>query len=182
MAFVPRLSTTSPTQMYNNPWWYSSGNIYYNTPNHQYGMPNCTCYTYGRVGEENGHFRTDLPSGNGGDWWANALAAGNIPMGYYPQVGGIMCYYDPNGVHDGHVCVCEVIDPNTGACTTSNSGYQSTYFWTDTVTPSGGYADVAWIQNRGYVYQGCLYVLESSPPTPVWHPHKMPIWMMLRYF
>lgn len=179
MAFVPRLSTTSPTQMQGNPWWYSTGNIYYPT----WGMPNCTCYTYGRVGEENGYFRTDLPGGNGGQWYPNAVAAGNIPHGYFPQIGGIMCWYDPAGQHDGHVAVVEEIDPSTGVVTTSNSGWQSTYFWLDHLTYGGSFVDEPWLQNRGYVYQGCLYVLEADPPTPhPWRRKKMPIWMMLRYF
>lgn len=180
MAFVPRLSTTIPTQMLGNPWWYSSGNPYYGT---QYEMPNCTAYTCGRVGEENGYFKS-LPGGNGGDWWNNGIAMG-LPHGYQPQLGGIMCYYDPDGIHDGHVCVVEIIDPNTGEVTTSNSGYQSPrYFWLDTVSPQGNYVDTAdnWLINRNYVYQGCLYVLDNAPPTPVYHrKHKMPVWMMLRY-
>lgn len=180
MAFVPRLSEYSPNPMRGNPWWYSTGNIYYPT----WGMPNCTCYTYGRVGEENGHFRTDLPSGNGGQWYPNAVTAGVLPYGYLPQVGGIMCWYDPTGVHDGHVSVVEEIDPATGVVTTSNSGWQSPiYFWLDHLTFGNDFVDEQWYQDRGYVYQGCLYVLENDPPTPYpWRPKKkMPVWMMLRY-
>ena len=48
MAFVPRLSTTDPTPMQGNPWWYSNGNIYYA---YGHGLPNCTAYAYGRFAE-----------------------------------------------------------------------------------------------------------------------------------
>ena len=51
--------------MQGNPWWYSNDNIFYAAG---YGLPNCTCYSYGRYAEARGDW-ADLPSGNGGDWY-----------------------------------------------------------------------------------------------------------------
>lgn len=173
MAYVPRTSTTSPTAMQNNPWWYSTGNIYY--PNNP--LPNCTCYTYGRIGEINGEFNTDLPLANGGDWYDRVASAGIIPVGFLPAVGGIVTYKDPQGQYFGHCCVVEEID-SQGRIRTSNSGYPDVYFWySNWLSPEDGYLE-SWMMDRGYVYQGCIYTYDGGAETKRKH---LPIWMLLRY-
>ena len=191
MAFVPRLSEHSPTEMRNpnNPWWYSNGNIYYAMgSSHQYGMPNCTCYCYGRTGEILGAFNTNLPAADAGNWLTRVQSAGVIPTGYTPQLGGIMVFGDrPNAsVHNaGHVAQVEKINSD-GSVVTSNSGYQNpTYFWTETLRPSRGYLS-NWMHNSShdYEYKGCIYVYSAPPTPPVPVPvtrRKLPIWMLLRY-
>lgn len=166
MPYVPRTSITSPTVMQDNPWWYSSGNIYYPT----YGLPNCTCYCYGRVGEYSGAFDTRLPGGNGGQWWPNAAAAGILPMGQEPALGAIACYADLNGNYLGHVSIVEEID-SAGYIRTSNSGWPSTYFWYSNWLTPGDYTE-PWMHQPGssglprdYYCQGFIYVYEL-PPTP----------------
>ena len=185
MAFVPRLSEHTPTEMRNpdNPWWYSSGNIYYGNPPHTYGLPNCTCYAYGRAGEINGAFVTDLPMANGGDWLNRVVSAGVLPTGTTPQLGAIMVFRDrPDAtVHnDGHVAVVEQINAD-GSVVTSNSGWQSLYFWTETLRPENGYIS-SWMHdsNHDYYYQGCIYIYNYVPPVPT-RRRKLPIWMLLRY-
>lgn len=161
MPYVPRTSTTSPTAMANNPWWYSTGNIYY--PN--YGLPNCTCYCFGRIGELKNAFDYSLPGGNGGDWWPNAVSAGVIPTGQTPALGAIACYADLNGVYLGHVSIVEEID-SSGNIRTSNSGYPSTYFWYSGWLTAGDYTENWMHQNgRNYYCQGFIYAYDL-PPTP----------------
>lgn len=156
MAFTPRTSTTVPTAMQNNSWWYSSGNIYYPT----YGLPNCTCYCYGRIGEILGHFETRLPGGDGGQWWPNAVAQNRLPLGQTPALGAIACYADLNGVYLGHVSVVEEID-SSGRIRTSNSGYPSSYFWYSGWLTAGDYTE-SWMHQGGrdYYCQGFIYAYE----------------------
>ena len=69
MAFTPRLTKNG---MLNSPYWYSTDNPYY--PTNQ--LPNCTCYCYGRWYEILQQNPTQLPRGNGGQWYPRAVAAG----------------------------------------------------------------------------------------------------------
>lgn len=159
MAFIPRTSTTDPTPMENSPWWYSSGNKYYASG---WGLPNCTCYCYGRIGEIKGAFDTRVPNGDGQDWWPNALAAGDLPYGQAPALGAIICFGAPAGSgFYGHVAIVEQIYDN-GDLLLSNSGYPANYFWTARVTRANDYRE-QWEINRGYYLQGFLYPVQHIP-------------------
>lgn len=170
MAFIQRMSETIPTAMQGNTWWYSSGNPYYNSG---YGLPNCTCYAYGRAGEILGSFYTELPMGDGGQWIPSAIQNPNLTVVQTPVVGGIVGWYEPAGA--GHVAVIEQ-DNGDGSYITSNSAWNGTYFWRETIYASQGYRS-NWMINRNYNYQGCI-VLPNVTPT---RKRKMPVWMMLRY-
>ena len=47
-TFTPRLNDNG---MMNNPYWYANNPFWQaqTTPPHDYGLPNCTCYAWGRV-------------------------------------------------------------------------------------------------------------------------------------
>ena len=165
MPFTPRLNDTG---MLNNPWWYSSGNPFYVAG---YGLPNCTCYSYGRYAEARGDWAA-LPTGNGGDWYD---AATSFNRGSVPQLGAVVCYKSPSGQWDGHVAIVEVINSD-GSIVTSNSAYQGTYFWTATVYPGDNYLEW-WMKPpyRDYVCQGFIYNdVEPLPPGGPWGP-----WVLL---
>ena len=191
MAFVERTSRYNPTDMNNNPWWYSNGNIYYAMGSgHPYGLPNCTCYCYGRTGEINGAFNTNLPAADAGNWYDRVASAGTIPVGYTPKLGGIMVFHDRPGatIHKpGHVAQVEHVYSD-GSVMTSNSAYGGTYFYRERLYPANGYLS-SWMHDgstHDYVYQGCIYVYNDSP-TPPQPPlpsrnRKMPIWMLLKYW
>ena len=134
MAFVPRLDTQTPTPMANNPWWYSTDNPFYAAG---YGMPNCTCYAYGRFAEIAGQFIPALSGfyGDAKQWYDGTTA---LPKGQTPQLGACCCWGSRSGSYGGHVAVVEQILPN-GDIVTSNSAYNGTYFYTQTVTASSGY-------------------------------------------
>ena len=146
MAFSPRLNSNG---MANNPWWYSNGNIYYASG---YGLPNCTCYAYGRYAEIRGEFAA-LPSGDGGQWYD---AATGFNRGSTPKLGAIACYKSRSGQYAGHVAVVEVINDD-GSIITSNSAYNGTYFFTNTVYASDGYVAGWMTTNRDYYCQGFIY-------------------------
>ena len=167
MPFTPRLDDTG---MAGNPWWYSSGNIFYAAG---YGLPNCTCYAYGRYAEVRNAF-DNLPSGDAGDWYNNATS---FQRGTLPQLGSVICYTSPSGTFPGHVAIVEQINLD-GTIVTSNSGYGGPYFWTANVGPGGGYLE-SWMRSGGrdYVWQGFIY--NDAQPIPTSAP--IPVWMMGKF-
>ena len=152
MAFIPRLSDSG---IRNNPKWYSDNPFY----QAGYGMPNCTCYAYGRWYELLNTKPTMLPLGDAGTWYDRAPSS--IQKGAAPQLGAIQVMADPYGYYAGHVCVVEEIYAN-GDILTSNSGWNSSYFWTARTTQSNNYLP-GWAINRGYRLKGFLYLPGSTP-------------------
>lgn len=160
-TFTPRLNDNG---ILNNPKWYDE-NIFYQSG---YGMPNCTCYAWGRFWEESNDDPNDmsnkptaLPTGDGGQWWEQNLNSGAYPSGYIPNVGAVICFSDNNG-GAGHVAIVEEID-NNGNLACSNSAYGGTYFFLSTVNLLDGYN---WSH---YTFQGFIYnpiFPIPIPPTP----------------
>ena len=177
--YVPRLSQTTPTNIWQNPYWYSSLNGYYMRG---YGLPNCTCYAYGRATELNGgHIVNGLAThGDGGQWYdlsSPNLRAGNDPRTV--QLGDILVFTPINqeSKHQGgHVSVVEEINWNARRpyVKVSESGYRRPlssyppsmdwYFH-----PGTHYIDEkfegGWISRWGYYFRGILRFL-SGPLTP----------------
>ena len=143
MPYKPRLTDVG---IRDSPWWYSSGNIFYAAG---YGMPNCTCYCYGRAGEISGAFQR-FPGGNGGEWWAQSASL-PLKRGQEPKLRAVMCL---NG-NPGHVATVEEIHAD-GSLLTSNSAYQGPFFWTETVLKEQNYVP-AWAVNLGYTLGGFIY-------------------------
>lgn len=75
MAYTPRLDDNG---IVDNFHWYSDNPFYIAG----YGLPNCTCYAWGRfweIGDPNStgeNKPTELPTGDGGVWWERAVASG----------------------------------------------------------------------------------------------------------
>ena len=170
MPFTPRLTDAGMPF----PWW-EDGNKYYDSGN---GLPNCTCYCYGRAAEILGGWDTNLPNGNGMDWFGEAQQAG-YQTGSTPQLGAIMCWAprDPNSSSYGHVATVEVINAD-GTVVTSNSGWPNSYFFTETLDPNNGYLSW-WMQDpsRDYYFQGFIYnTSQPIPPAGPWGP-----WVLMEY-
>lgn len=164
MAFTPRFNSDG---MLNNPYWYSANPFYQSG----YGLPNCTCYSWGRWYEITGKRPDKLSLHDGKDWWSECQANG-LKGGQDPQLGAVLCTYYDNG---GHVSIVEQINTD-GSIITSNSGYPSNYFWVETLyppylapwTPTGAYP-------QGFIYLGDTPI----PPSPI-TAHKMPIYFYLK--
>ncbi|MGN0454731.1 MAG: RICIN domain-containing protein [Ruminococcus sp.] len=140
-SFTPR--TTAPDS--SNAYYYSSNPFYQSG----YGMPNCTCYAYGRAYELLGS-KPRLSTGNAGYWWWYNKNNGIYSYGSTPKLGAIACWdkYDQN---QGHVAVVEAIDGNS--VTISESHYKSTFFDTRTITAnSSNY--LTSMRFLGYIYIG----------------------------
>lgn len=132
--FSPRLNSNG---MKNSKYWYSSDNPFYSAG---YGLPNCTCYAFGRFWEisdkeKNGSNIPHLPTGNAGTWYSNCTA---YEKGSTPKLGAIIVFSDNSG-GAGHVAVVEKIDEN-GNITTSNSAWGGEYFYTSILKKSSGYS------------------------------------------
>ena len=175
MAFVPRLSENSPTAMQGNPWWYSSGNVFYANG---YGLPNCTTYAYGRFAEVAGRFIPELGGvgihGDAKDWWNDTT---QLTKGRTPQLGACVCWGSSNPSYGGHVAIVEQINSDR-SIVTSNSAYGGTYFYTQTIYPdSSGNYNVDY-HSGAYYFQGFIYNPNGEggggipiPPGTTWHAY-----------
>ena len=156
MPFIPRLTDSG---ILNNPMWYSE-NPFYNTPNNQYGMPNCTCYAWGRFWELTGIKPTTLSTGDAEQWYGNSDAYSRSQT---PVLGAIICWKNTAG-SGGHVAVVEQINSD-GSIKTSNSAYQGTYFFTEDI-PNTYYK--APVGQSIYSFQGFI-VPNQYANSAVWH-------------
>lgn len=143
-------------------YWYSSTNPFYPT----FGLPNCTCYAWGRFWEisvQSGqeHIPT-LPTGNGGEWWGSVKG---YDTGQTPELGAVACYEQEGNF--GHVAIVEEL--TDGGFNTSNSGYPSSYFFTAECSEANGYLQTSWMGSDWH-FQGFIYNPYAcggiAPPTP----------------
>ena len=156
--FIPRLNTNG---MSGSKYWYSTQNPFY--PN--YGLPNCTCYAWGRfweINEQSGHQVTPRLNTNDAHNWYGYTSDG-YQRGSTPKLGAVACWYNNNTPNQGgHVAIVEEIN-NNGDFVCSNSAYNSTYFYLKTIRQSDNY------NMSGYTFQGFIYnpYSGSTPgPTP----------------
>lgn len=156
ITFSPRLTDTGIQGSF---YWYSQNPFYIAG----YGLPNCTCYAWGRFWEISdpkgtGENKPNLPTGDAGTW---ILSPGGYETGNTPKLGAVICFSDNSG-GAGHVAIVEQILDN-GDLVTSNSAWNSTFFYPKTVYKSDGY------NTPGYSFQGFIYnpfVTYISPVVP----------------
>ena len=86
--------------------------VYYTTSNpfylSGYGLPNCTCFAWGRAYEVMG-VRPDLSRGNADSFWSYNQTHNSYPCGQEPRAHSIACW---NG-GDGHVAFVESVSGDT---------------------------------------------------------------------
>lgn len=128
--------------------YYYNQNVFYQCG---YGMPNCTCYAWGRWYELLG-IKPKLYTGNAETWFPKGKAYDGYERGPTPKLGAIACW--SKGVAGkssdgaGHVAVVEEIYPD-GSILTSNSAWKGTNFYTKKLAK--GY------KVSGYTFQGFIY-------------------------
>lgn len=153
LSYTPRLTAPAKT----NKYYYSDLNVFYK---YGWGMPNCTCYAWGRAYEILGK-APNLSAYSAYLWYDYNKNNGFYPYGTTPKVGAIACWVYTSGT-SGHVAVVEKVENNT--ITFSNSAYSGIEFYTNTAPvndPSNG--NKTWIF-QGYIYLGD-YVTSSSGTT-----------------
>lgn len=164
--YTPRLTDDG---IYNNPLWYSD-NIF---AQYDYGLPNCTCYAWGRWFELLGSRPNGLYTGDGGNWYEYNINTGYYAYGSTPKLGAVACFASTVG-GSGHVAIVEEIYPD-GSFVTSNSGYYRPvsayppdtpdYFYVKTHDSSTKLA--AWMVGR-YSFQGFIYIPLDFSRLPIW--------------
>lgn len=146
--YIPRLTSDG---IRGNPYWYSRNPFY----QYGYGLPNCTCYAWGRFWENadiNADFsnRPTLSTGNAEDWFGfnDGYERGNVPA-----LGAVLCLADGPYSGDGHVAIVEEINSETGVITCSNSawGNPGIYWYLSYLSPPD------YIPEAGYIFQGFIY-------------------------
>lgn len=141
-SYTPRLTAPART----NKYYYSDLNVFYK---YGWGMPNCTCYAWGRAYEILGK-APDLSAYSAYLWYDYNKNNGFYSYGTTPKLGAIACWVYTSGT-SGHVAVVEKIENNT--ITFSNSAYSGIEFYTNTAPindPSDG--------NKTWIFQGYIYL------------------------
>lgn len=151
MAFTPRLNAPS----YSDPDFYSQNPFYQSG----YGLPNCTCYAWGRFKEILGS-NPNLSRSNAENWWGHK---DGYERGQTPRLGAVGCWRKGkagvSGDGAGHVMVVEQINGNKVVF--SSSAWKGTRFFTRTFT-IGSY------NYSGLVFQGFIYnpAVPATASTP----------------
>lgn len=150
--FTPRLSSSG---INGEKYWYD-GSPFYPT----YGLPNCTCYAWGRFweisdladGVKDYSNKPTLPTSDAGKWFSQVTG---YETGQTPKLGAVICWSANDG-GAGHVAIVEEIKED-GTIVTSNSAYGGSFFYTRTITPNDGNYSV-----NGYTFQGFIYNPDAS--------------------
>ena len=143
-GYTPRLSAPDA----DDPCYYSQENPFYAA---DYGMPNCTCYAWGRAYEINGE-RPELSPYDACTWYGYNAENQIYDYGDTPKQGAIACWAYADG-GPGHVAVVEEVDDDNVLL--SNSAYSGEEFYMDTVPaddPSAG--------RENWIFQGYIYTTE----------------------
>ncbi len=141
-SYTPRLTAPDKT----NKYYYSDKNIFYK---YGWGMPNCTCYAFGRAYEILGK-EPNLCMYSAYLWYEYNKEHNYYKYGKTPKLGAIACWTYSSGT-SGHVAVVEKISKDT--ITFSNSAYGGDVFYTSTAPindPSNG--------NDYWIFQGYIYI------------------------
>ena len=133
--------TTAPSK--DNKYYYSD-NIFYKSG---YGMPNCTCYAFGRFYELTDKY-PKLDTGNAERWYDKS--EDGYERGKTPKLGAIICW-EGKGSKAGHVAVVEDIYSD-GSIVTSNSAYKGTNFYMKTLKAPNYY------MGDLYKFEGFIYL------------------------
>lgn len=170
-TFEPRLTDTG---IVGSPYYYSLNPFY----NAGYGLPNCTCYAWGRFWEESddGSYSNPptLSTGNAEDWYG--YTADGYNRGSTPQLGAVLCLADGPYSGDGHVAIVEEIYPD-GSILVSESAYGGYFFQTERLYPPN------FLPVAGYVFQGFIYNPNASGNSWIGPPlgnNNIKVWLMKR--
>lgn len=168
--YQPRLTDDD---MIGAKFWYTNQNPFYAAG---YGLPNCTCYAWGRwweIWEENGisELPTDLPTSDGGMWWEDNT---KYQKSDTPALGAVACFSDQNG-GAGHVAIVEKISEDGETVTCSNSAYGGDLFFLTEFSYKYG------VMLSHFNLQGFLINPHACKPiTPIPPTKKRKIWCWLR--
>lgn len=165
---------TNTSGMVDSPYWYTDTNPFWPT----YGLPNCTCYAWGRTWESSGTPPYGLPTGDAGTWYTHQ---DSFRRGQVPKLGAILCLSGGPYSGRGHVAVVEKIYSD-GSVLFSNSGYyrgddpalwNANYFFLRCASPDdnyqtgkNGYSGYGGYNFQGFIYNPVDFDPHIDPGTP----------------
>lgn len=121
--------------------YYTTKNIYYNCG---YGMPNCTCYAYGRVYEMLDK-EPNLCHYDAEEWYDYNKEHGYYSYGKTPKIGAVACW---DCGDSGHVAIVEAIVGDKIIMSQSAYGYLNFYLSVEDYDNPG---------QSGWTFQGYIY-------------------------
>ena len=121
-------------------------------------LPNCVGFAWGRFCEIMGATTCKLSTNNAGEWFG--YTQDGYQRGQTPKLGAVVCWRRPGQA--GHVAIVEQINPDN-SIVTSESAYNSTRFYTQTLYPPG----YTW--SSQYILQGFIY----NPAAPSTNASKI---------
>lgn len=151
-TFKPRLDSSG---MEGSKYYYSD-NVFYQAG---YGLPNCTCYAWGRQYEITDEKPTNLSTGDAGEWYPYAVSIGDN-VGQTPKLGAVLCM---NYEGSGHVAIVEKINSD-GSIVISQSAYNGTYFWIETTYAEYNYLPLWALEKSNIEFQGFIYLDKEFEP------------------
>lgn len=138
-SYSARTSAPSKSNTY-----YTTKNVFYNSG---YGMPNCTCYAWGRAYEVL-KSKPKLSTSSAGKWYSYNKSKGYYKYGSKPKLGAICCW-------SGHVAVVEKISGSTVTISESHSSGKNFDTTKLTVGKEKNYCS-------SQSFYGYIYVLNTS--------------------
>ena len=120
-------------------------------------LPNCTGYAWGRYCEEQNIHDCKLSRGDAGNWY---YKNDGYNRGIIPKLGAVICWSKDGGA--GHVAIVEKIY-NNGKILTSNSAYNGTRFFLETLNPPN-YSRGPRYHLQGFIYPDIEFI---DPDTPI---------------
>ena len=157
--YTPR--TEAPAT--DNPYYYSNINIFHK---YGFGMPNCTCYAWGRFYEITGE-SPRLSTADAERWWS--YAGDGYGRGSTPKLGAVACWAKGSPTSDsdgsGHVAIVEDVKDD-GTIETSNSAHSGDVYYNKTIRPP--------YTLSGYTFQGFIY-------SPIEFTNDFPLWLLFKF-
>ena len=158
--FVKRTECPTPDNYY-----YYDGNIFYQSDPSDLGLPNCTCYAWGRFYELTGEYPR-LCIHNAEEWydWDDGYSRGTTP-----KLGAVIVWargvVGDNDDGAGHVAVVEEIYDD-GRFLVSASGYGGPMFWLETVNADGSRDGSPAYRFLGFIYNPINFEEDTPPVQP----------------
>lgn len=146
-SYSARLSAPSKT----NKYYYSDINTFYK---YGYGMPNCTCYAFGRAYELL-QSKPKLSVDSAKYWYDYNKQNKFYSYGQTPKLGAIACWSYSSG---GHVAVVEKITSTTITFSNSAWGGQEFYLTTADINAKNP-------GQSGWTFQGYIYIGDFDSQT-----------------
>lgn len=144
----------------NYKYYYSNDNPFVNGG---YGLPNCTCFAFGRAYEVLG-YKPKLSYGDASTWYDYNIKNGVFKYGTEPKAGAIACWKGGNSEGDGHVAFIEKVEGSTITLSESAWSWRSDdeIDYDMRIVEIEDY-ELNKLHGSRYIFQGYIYLYGDAP-------------------